>query len=66
VGRAHPHRAQGRRPGRPGRLHLRYRHQHVPVPPHRADLRLPHPRQTARQQPRRHRPRGVAPGRVAV
>jgi len=50
----------------PGRVDLGHRHEHVLVPAHRPDLYLAHPRQARREGPGGHRPRGAAPGCLAL
>ena len=49
-----------------GELHVGHRPRHVLVPEDRPDLHLPHPGQAGCEEPGRNRPRGGAPGRLAL
>ena len=66
LGGAHPHRGQDRRHGGQGRVDLGHRQEHVLVPADRPDLYLAHPRQARREGQGGHRPRGAAPGCLAL
>ena len=62
LGRPHPDRSQGRRPGRQRRLDDGHRAADVPVQAHCPDLHLPHPHQARRQEPSGDRARSRPPG----